>query len=92
MRKLECLKNVGKATLSDLTLLDIQNVEELARQDPTFLFHELEKRTRHRQDPCLWDIFASIIHEAATGEPSNWWEWTKKRKALEKQGLFHHAL
>lgn len=89
MKKLCDLKNVGKATLADLALLEIDSVEELARQDATFLFQELERRTNHRQDPCVWDIFAAIIHEAATGEASNWWEWTAKRKHLQKKEQLH---
>lgn len=92
MKNLRDLKNVGKATLGDLILLGIDSVEELARQCPTFLFHELERRTNHRQDPCVWDVFAAIIHEAATGEASNWWNWTKKRKELQKNGTFKHVI
>lgn len=53
MKKLFDLKNVGEATLADLVLLEIDSVEELARQDATFLFQELERRTNHRQDPCV---------------------------------------
>ena len=92
MRKLAELKNVGKATLADLKLLDIGSVEELARQDATILFHELERRTKHRQDPCVWDVFAAIIHEAATGESSNWWDWTQQRKMLQKKGELSHII
>lgn len=89
MKKLSDLRNVGKATLEDLRLLQIQSVEELAHQDPTHLFHELEKRTHKKQDPCVWDVFAAIIHEASTGEPTNWWRWTKERKILQKTGTLH---
>ncbi len=81
------LKNVGKATFEDLLLLGIHAVKELAQQDPTLLFHELERRTQKRQDPCIWDVFAAIIHEAPTGEPTNWWDWTKGRKTLQKKPL-----
>jgi len=90
MKRLSDLRNVGKATLADLALLDIRNVEELASQDATFLFQELERRTQQRQDPCVWDVFAAIIHEAATGEASNWWAWTAKRKALQQTGELHY--
>lgn len=86
MKTLKDLRNVGKATLEDLKILGIHTVEELARQNPTFLFHQLEKLTQSRQDPCVWDVFAAIIHEASTGEATNWWEWTKKRKDLQKNG------
>ncbi|NBO24449.1 MAG: Mitomycin resistance protein mcrB [Chlamydiae bacterium] len=92
MPRLSDLKNVGKATLADLILLGIHSVEELSHQDPTFLFHELERRTKHRQDPCVWDVFAAIIHEAATGEQSNWWDWTSKRKTLQKGGHLNHVI
>ncbi len=92
MKHLKDLKNVGKATLADLALLDIHSVEELARQDPTVLFQELERRTNKRQDPCVWDVLAAIIHEALTGEPTNWWDWTKKRKALYKSGQIKHII
>lgn len=92
MKKLRDLKNVGKATLADLALLKIGSVEELAGQDATFLFQELQRRTNHRQDPCVWDVFAAIIHEAATGEASNWWEWTAIRKILQKEGLLDHVV
>ena len=80
MKQLSDLKNVGRATLKDLHLLNIHTVEELSHKDPTILFHELERLTHTKQDPCVWDVFAAIIHEASGGEPTPWWEWTKKRK------------
>jgi len=91
-KQLSDLKNVGKAVLADLALLEIESVEELARQEATSLFHELERLTNCRQDPCVWDVFAAIIHEAATGEASNWWDWTSKRKALQKTGQLNHLI
>jgi len=91
MKKLSDLKNVGKATLKYLALLDIDTVEELAKQNPTLLFHELERRTHKRQDPCMWDLFAAIIHESTTEEPTNWWAWTNRRKALQKNGKLKHV-
>ena len=92
MKKLSDLRNVGKAALEDLCLLQIRSVEELACQDPTDLFQKLEKRTQKRQDPCVWDVFAAIIHEASTGEPTDWWKWTDKRKALQTTGSFKHVI
>lgn len=92
MKQLSDLKNVGKATLKDLHLLGIHTIEELSTKDPTTLFYELERRTQARQDPCVWDVFAAIIHEASGGEPTAWWEWTSKRKSLQKKGLLNHAI
>lgn len=91
MTELRDLKNVGKATLADLQLLDINSVEKLAFQDATELFHKLEHKTKKRHDPCVWDLFSAIIYEAKTGKKTVWWEWTAKRKALEKAGKFRHA-
>jgi len=92
MKQLSDLKNVGKATLGDLHLLGIHSVEELSNKDPTILFYELERRTKARQDPCVWDVFAAIIHEASGGKPTAWQEWTNKRKALQKKGLLDHVI
>ncbi|HEY2810292.1 MAG TPA: helix-hairpin-helix domain-containing protein [Rhabdochlamydiaceae bacterium] len=92
MRNLSDLRNAGKATLADLALLGIDSVEELARQNATCLFHELERRTQQRQDPCVWDVFAAIIHEAVTGEASNCWRWTDRRKVLQKSGRLDHII
>lgn len=92
MKQLSDLKNVGKATLEDLHFLGIYTIEELANKDPTTLFHELERRTQTRQDPCVWDVFAAIIHEASGGEPTAWWKWTNKRKVLQKNGLLDHIV
>jgi len=85
-KELQDLKNVGKATLADLKRLGIHSVRELASQDATDLFHKMEQKTGGRQDPCVWDVFAAIIHEAKTGERTAWWEWTAQRKALQKAG------
>lgn len=63
----------------------IHTVEELSNRDATALFHELERRTQTRQDPCVWDVFAAIIHEASGGKPAVWWELTSKRKSLQKK-------
>lgn len=92
MKRLSDLKNVGKATLEDLHLLGIHTVEELSNRDASVLFHELERRTQTRQDPCVWDVLAAIIHEASGGEPAAWWEWTSKRKILQKKGLLNHVI
>ena len=92
MKNLSDLRNVGKATLEDLRLLQIQTVEELVHQDPTKLFHELERRIQKRQDPCVWDVFAAIIHEASSGEPTDWWKWTNKRKILQNTGILKHIV
>lgn len=77
---LSSLKNVGKATLADLELLGIKSIGQLKKQNPDFLYSKLQKITNTKQDPCVWDVFAAIIHEAKTGEKLPWWDFTPLRK------------
>jgi hypothetical protein len=74
------LMNVGPATQSDLTLLGITTIAQLARRHPDELYEKLCQLTRAKHDPCVWDVFAAIIHEAQTGEKTPWWQWTPVRK------------
>lgn len=74
------LANVGKQALHDLKLLNITTVEELAQADPTALYLRLETITQSHHDPCVWDLFSAIIHEARTEERQPWWNWTPVRK------------
>lgn len=77
------LMNVGKATLQDLHLLNIQTVEQLAMADPDVLYAQIESITKKHHDLCVWDVFAAIIHEARTGEKTRWWQWTPQRKQIQ---------
>lgn len=80
------LMNVGKATLKDLQNLGIENIEQLKRETPDDLYQKLQEITGTKQDPCVWDVFAAIIHEAKTGEKLPWWHWSKIRKAAKSDG------
>ena len=80
--------NVGKATLQDLHLLNIQTIEQLSKANPDELYTRLEAITKKHHDPCMWDVFAAIIHEARTGQKSPWWNWT----AVRKQKQITHPL
>lgn len=77
---LKSLQNVGPATLEDLRLLGISSVADLRQADPDELYHRLCEITGKHQDPCVWDVFAAIIHEARTQEKTPWWHWTPIRK------------
>ena len=76
------LQNLGKATLKDLETLGISTVQQLSEQNADDLYKRIQKLTGTKHDPCVWDVFAAIIHEAKTGEKTKWWEWTKVRKSL----------
>ena len=78
------LMNVGKATLRDLEMLGISNTKELSEQNADELYERIQRLTGTKHDPCVWDVFAAIIHEAKTGEKTPWWKWTKIRKDRER--------
>lgn len=78
--ELRSLMNVGPAIQKDLNLLGITTIDQLAYANPDELYERLQKITGMRHDPCVWDVFAAIIHEANTGEKTPWWHWTLVRK------------
>lgn len=82
------LKNVGQATCKDLIMLEVNSVEQLAKENPDELYERLQRITGKKQDPCVWDTFAAIIHEAKTGIKTPWWEWSKVRKERQAKNNF----
>lgn len=88
IKDLLSLKNVGKATLRDLKLLEITSIKQLSESDPDDLYIRLQQITGTKHDPCAWDVFAAIIHEARTGEKMPWWQWTPERKKRQQSGTF----
>jgi len=79
------LMNVGPATYKDLDVLGISSIQQLSKANPDELYSRLEAITGHPHDPCVWDVFAAIIHEARTGEKTPWWQWTALRKSRENK-------
>lgn len=80
------LRNVGQATLRDFERLQIKTIEQLKKEDPDELYERLQKITKTKQDPCVWDVFAATIHEANTGQKLPWWHFTQIRKNRKKKG------
>lgn len=77
--------NVGPAMERDLKGLGIHSISELANEEAGELFRRLE-RQHGRTDPCVYDTFRAIIHEAKTGEKTPWYAWTEERKRRERAG------
>ncbi|MBY0500706.1 MAG: helix-hairpin-helix domain-containing protein [Alphaproteobacteria bacterium] len=82
------LMNVGQATFRDLEILNIQTIEKLSQAHPDELYKRLQQLTGRSHDPCVWDVFSAIIHEARTGEKTPWYKWTAVRKKRQKAGTF----
>ncbi|HTH17256.1 MAG TPA: helix-hairpin-helix domain-containing protein [Magnetospirillum sp.] len=86
--ELRRLANIGPAMRRDLELLGVNTVAQLANCEADDLYLRLNVLTGHRQDPCVWDVFAAAIHQARTGEATPWWQWTPQRKRRQESGQF----
>ena len=83
---LRSLMNVGPAMERDLESLGIRSIRELAAAEAGDLFQRLERKCDARVDPCVYDTFRAVIHEARTGEKTPWFAWTADRKRRERAG------
>jgi len=86
VRRLLELPNVGPATALDLVRLGVSEPKQLARRDPDRMYEALCKLDGVRHDPCLLDVFASVV-AFVNGAPARpWWDYTPERKARKKTG------
>jgi hypothetical protein len=83
---LRSLMNVGPAVERYLSELGIHAIEELAKQEAHDLYRRLQRRIGKACDPCLYDTFNAIIHEARTGQKRPWFTFTPARKRREAAG------
>jgi hypothetical protein len=80
MSSLTDLPNVGPACAGDLKLLGIHSPQDLVDKDPLQMYRALCKMTQARQDPCVLDVFISIV-QFVRGDPAQpWWRYTESRK------------
>jgi hypothetical protein len=79
--RLKELPNIGKAMAKDLQLIGINHPKELIGKEAWVLYDTLctTKGTKH--DPCVIDVFMSVIHFMEGGTPLPWWSFTEKRKS-----------
>lgn len=69
------------------TLTDLPNVgkavaEDLAGQDAYEMYDRLCSLAATRHDPCMIDIFLSLVDFMQGNEPKPWWHFTEQRKAF----------
>ena len=76
------LPNIGRAMAEDLRLLGVQRPEQLKDLDPLEMYVRLQAVTGKRQDPCVLDVFLSVIRFMNGEEPRSWWEYTRERKQM----------
>ena len=77
--QLEALPNIGKAMANKLQLIGIDNPRKLIGKEPFELYEELCIKSGKRHDPCVIDVFMSVIHFMEGGEPLPWWSFTDER-------------
>ena len=80
LERLTDLPNIGSAIADDLRLIGIENPLDLAGRSPVELYHALSSIKGRRQDPCVLDVFLSVIRFMDGEEPRAWWEYTAERK------------
>lgn len=84
VHKLTDLPNIGPAIAADLVLLGIHSPQMLKGRDPYALYEKLCRKTGVQQDPCVIDVFISIIRFMDGEAPKVWWAYTEERKQLLK--------
>jgi hypothetical protein len=80
VQRLEALPNIGKAIAGDLRLVGIQRPQDLIGRNPYDLFDELRRVTGEEHDPCVLDVFLSVVDFMEGGDPAPWWRFTTERK------------
>ncbi len=75
------LPNVGPAMAADLRLLGFTAPQDLRGHCPYALYDALCAKSGTRHDPCVVDVFISIIRFLDGATPQPWWAYTAERKA-----------
>lgn len=86
---LQCLTdlpNIGKEMAKDLVLLGYTKPEDIVGECAFDMHKRLCDITGVRQDPCVIDVFLSVIDFLDGNPPRSWWEYTKQRKELLAAG------
>ena len=81
VRHLTDLPNIGPAMEQDLVKLGITQPQQLAEQDPYAMYQQLNNLTKTPHDPCVIDVFISIVRFIQGDEPRVWWHYSAERKA-----------
>lgn len=80
INKLQDLPNVGPAIAAKLKVLNIERPADLMGLDPYAMYDELNSRTGRRHDPCLLDVFISVVRFMDGAPAGPWWKYTAERK------------
>ena len=81
LTKLTDLPNIGKATEADLIRLGMRMPHDLLGRNAYQMYDDLCRITGQKHDPCVIDVFLSIVNFINGSEPQDWWKFTAQRKA-----------
>ena len=73
--KLTDLPNIGEAMARDLHLIGNNGYQ---------LYDKLCRVTGKRHNPCVIDVFLSVVDFMNGGEAKPWWGFTKERKKYDR--------
>jgi hypothetical protein len=79
------LPNIGKASATDLVLLDIHTPQDLIGKCPYAMHAELCIITGVRHDPCVIDVFISVTKFMSGEAAKPWWFYTQERKETQRR-------
>ena len=74
------LPNIGEAMARDLRTVNIRHPQQLIGKDAYHLYDKLCRTTGKNHDPCVIDVFLSVVDFMNGGESKPWWKFTAKRK------------
>ena len=80
LRRFSDLPNIGPASATDFVLLGFKHPLELKGADPLELYYTLCRLTNSYQDPCVLDVFISVVDFLDDNPPRAWWHFTAYRK------------
>ena len=78
--RLDELPNIGEAMAKGLQSIGIDHPKKLIGKEPFELYEALCATSGKRQDPCVIDVFMSVVHFMEGGDPLPWWSFSDERK------------
>ena len=83
--RLEDLPNIGEAAAADLYLIGVHHPKDLIGKEPFQMYERLCSMSGRRHDPCVIDVFMSVVHFMEGGASLPWWSFTESRKKTTRQ-------
>jgi len=80
IKSLQEMPNIGNAIERDFNIIGVNSPEQLIGKDPYKMYNELCNATNKKYDPCVIDVFISVVRYMEGGPAKKWWEFIEERK------------